>query len=160
MEVITFGNPFSHQLLALIITGIGLVIGVIVYLIMVYPSLRRAEFRTAQGCSPRIAAILAFIIIAAFASAAWWSYLSPFFRLELAADEAHMKFVFPTRTVSIARSSISRLERRAELTKSGTRLSLIIQTQKGQAFESMAVRPDQFEKYYAQVEQWLRKSEH
>jgi hypothetical protein len=157
VEAVIFGDATSNLAKAGGLVGIGLFFAVVVYLLMVYPSMRREQFKTLEGCSKRAAGCVVATILAACAATSYWIYLAPFFEVELSDTHLSVRYQYPTRTLVLHREQIERLGRRVEPTKSGVRVSLLVYVRDGRVLESAEQKPEAFESAYTQLEAWLRR---
>lgn len=155
MEVLIFGNVTSSLIKAAILSSFGLFFGVVVYVLLVYPSMRRPQYRSPQGCPKRLAALVGLIITLAFTIASYFSSLSSFFEIELSPSQVALKYYYPPHSVLLSRNQIDRFDRRVEPTRAGRQIRLIVATDEGQVLESSGSRPEDFEPAYQRLEQWL-----
>ncbi len=155
MELITFGDAKASFMVAAFLTGIGALLSGIVYCMMVFPWMRREEFRAYEGFSKRSGAIAGLLILLAFASGGYYAYLSPFFEIRLDHSQIELLYCAPSRTVTLAREDIHQIVRRSEPTKSGAQVSLRILTRSGQRYNSARLNPRDFEVAFKRLEQWL-----
>jgi hypothetical protein len=156
MELITFGNVETNLVGAAMLTGFGVFFSGIVYLLMVYPSTRREEFRTYEGFSKRSGAIAGFSIFLTFAAGGYYTYLlSPFFGIELDHTQFNLLYRVPTRTVTLTREDIEQIVRHSQVTKGGTRVRLRIQTRSGQVYDSAQLKPRDFDVAFRKLAGWL-----
>lgn len=156
MELLIFGDGAASLIKAAILFSFGLFLAGMTYLLLVYPSLRRQEYRGFSGYSKRSALLVGVIITLIFAISSYYSSLSPFFAVELMPSQVRLIYYYPPHQTTLVRPAIDRFDRRIEPTKAGARMHLLVFTNHGRVFESAALKPEVFENRYQRLEQWFK----
>ena len=142
METLFFGDPNGAALFALVVSGFGVLVAAIAYVVL--------------ARSRRVAAIaVATIVIAFFVVVAYWLYLTPFYAVELGASELRLRSYYPSRAVTLARGEIARFERRNEVSKNDYLVSLVVHTKDGRTYTSGNARPQQLAADFDRLQAWL-----
>ena len=117
MQSFYFGvNPHSNQLIAgnvflfWFLTSIGLLAGVSIYLLGVYPSFRKLKYRQRKQLSKLQGVIfgggVAILIIGVAYNINW----TRFYRMDVQGETLSLQYYYPTRIVRLSRSDIARLD--------------------------------------------------
>ena len=144
METLFFGDPNGAALFALVVSGLGVLVAAIAYVVL--------------ARSRRVAAIaVAAIVVCFFVAVSYWLYLTPFYAVELESSELRLRSYYPSRAVTLARGEIARFERRNEVSKNNYLVNLVVHTKDGRTFTSGNTRPQQLAAEFDRLQAWLAK---
>ena len=142
METLFFGDANGAALFALGVSGFGVLVAAIAYVIL-------ARWRRGPAVVAAAATVALFVVVA------YWLYLTPFYAVELEPGALRLRSYYPSRAVTLARADIARFERRNEVTKNNYLVTLVVHTKDGRAYTSGNTRPQQLADEYARLQAWL-----
>ncbi len=143
METLHFGDPNGAALFAVLIVGFGVLVAAIAYAILANTRAKRFAITTAA------------VIVVGAGALAYWLYLTPFYSVEIDADEVRLRSYYPSRAVTLARGEIDSFERRNEVKKNEYVVVLVVRTRDGRTFTSGMTRPQTLAEQTLRLQTWL-----
>ncbi len=134
--VFHFGDPQAVPFLFWLLAALGALLGAVVFLLLRFPRLRRAEMR-GGGSYPRLGLGAGLLLFALFLAAGWQYAWGGFFTLTTSGNGVTLHFRVPTRAVDIAAGEVAALDRDPEAQGGGQRL--VIRDRQGRVFRSTRV---------------------
>jgi hypothetical protein len=148
-----FAAPFPYGVLLWSLVAVGLILGLMVYVLLVYPRSRRAQFRDGKAVPRWIAAPAGAVLFLAIAAGAHRSLCAGFFALAIAGDRLEISYRFPDRSVTVPRDQVAAVREQLTLEK-GDRRCLLIETTGGDLHESISFPAREVEKVRREVSLW------
>ena len=119
------------------LTGVAVAIGIIVYALCAYPSLRRPAFR--RWRSLRLLGLASGVgITAVILCLLYLSSWTRFYRIDIEPDSLLLRYFLPERTARLVRSDIRSVERGIAY-GSEAPVSMVIRTTRGRTYRSAGV---------------------
>ena len=146
-------DAFSYAVFFWCWVALGLVLGGVVYVLLVYPGARRAPFRAAGAVSRRIAVPAAAAVPVALGAVVYRTVCAGFFAVALREDRIELTHMLPTRTVSIPRDRVAAVKEALTLDK-GMRRRLVIETHAGDRHESVSIPYYEMDRILSEVRAW------
>lgn len=151
-----FGDPDGAVLYFLLATGLGLVLGGMLYCIMAYPECCRQEYQAQTSCSKPLSALVGGLVGLTVLICAYQDAFGLFYQIQTVQDTMVVGFQFPERSVTLARQAIAKVEHCEHQTKGGSQLRLRLHTHEGRVFESATMDQNTANRIYREVETWWR----
>lgn len=147
METLEFGNPTTSLLLTLAVTGAGVLLAALVYVLLTGFTVRFSARRTLAFALCSILPVLAAVV-------GYYGYLASFHELDIRDGEIRLRYFYPTREVSVTKDRLARVERRKEGGRTGTTYNLVVTTSDGATYVSANARLQDVTPAVARLQAW------
>ncbi len=126
---IDLGDPRGALVFLLVMLGLGLVLGVVIFVVVAFPWARRPRFRNFDAM-PRIGAMCGLGVALLFAYIAWNTASGDFHRIEIREGKARLHYLTPSRSCEIPVALIVGV-RRDETMAKWDRWRILLETDQG-----------------------------